>query len=468
MIADALAGLSPEVRDALMAEVFAEAERRNIAKRMSIRGRELRGAMRDIRDARYPEVIISGPAGTGKSLGILDWINWLCWTYPRIRVLIVRKVRADLANSGLVTFERHVLGEDNPICNTIQRKDRRNYLYPNGSEIVVGGLDRETSVMSQEYDIIYVQEAIELTESEWESLSTRKRNYAMPFQMLIGDTNPGQPDHWILRRVERGDTKMYATTHEDNPAYWDVEKGDWTDIGRDYVLGSLERLTGTRKERLRFGRWVIAEGAVFGDWNPAIHVVEDFEIPAMWTRIRSIDFGFTNPFVCQWWAFDPDGRMYLYREIYRTERLVQDHAKLIKDLSKDERIVATVADHDAEDRATLERHGVRTILANKSISAGIQALQERMRIAGDGKPRFFILRSALIDPDPALTDPDRGDRRPSCTREEIAGIVWDDKKKKEQPIDRDNHGYDAARYAAMWWTDKKPVKVSKSNPFYGR
>jgi predicted transcriptional regulator len=40
-----------------------------------------------------------------------------------------------------------------------------------------------------------------------------------------------------------------------------------------------------------------------------------------------VDFGYTNPFVMQWWAEDPDGRLYLYREIYRTRRLVEDHAK---------------------------------------------------------------------------------------------------------------------------------------------
>ena len=33
----------------------------------------------------------------------------------------------------------------------------------------------------------------------------------------------------------------------------------------------------------------------------------------------SVDFGFTNPIVIQWWAEDPDGRLYLYRELYRDE-----------------------------------------------------------------------------------------------------------------------------------------------------
>ena len=32
-----------------------------------------------------------------------------------------------------------------------------------------------------------------------------------------------------------------------------------------------------------------------------------------------VDFGYTNPFTCQWWAMDHDGRLYLYREIFHQE-----------------------------------------------------------------------------------------------------------------------------------------------------
>jgi uncharacterized membrane protein len=54
-------------------------------------------------------------------------------------------------------------------------------------------------------------------------------------------------------------------------------------------------------------------------------------------------------------------------------------------LSQGEAIEATVADHDAEDRATLERYGVYTQPATKDVSPGIQAVQARLRRAGDGK-----------------------------------------------------------------------------------
>jgi phage terminase large subunit len=188
---------------------------------------------------------------------------------------------------------------------------------------------------------------------------------------------------------------------------------------------------------------------VYDGWDPAIHLIDSFEIPADWRRVRSIDFGFTNPFVCQWWALDPDGRMYLYRELYGTRKLVEDWCVDIVDLSQGERIEATYADHDAEDRATAERHGVYTQPANKAISPGIQRTQTRMRKAGDNKPRLFILRDSLVQRDSEL----EANRKPCSTPEEMEMYIWEvaasGKPNKEKPKDKDNHGADAMRYAVM-------------------
>ncbi|NED79967.1 terminase, partial [Streptomyces sp. SID11233] len=118
----------------------------------------------------------------------------------------------------------------------------------------------------------------------------------------------------------------------------------------------------------------------------------------------------------------------MYREIYRTQRLVEDHARDILRLvracaqccgSKREahdcqackacrlewtepRPQAVICDHDAEDRATLERHlGLATTPAKKGKSTGIQAAQGRLKVAGDGRPRLMLMRSALVERDQA-------------------------------------------------------------------
>jgi hypothetical protein len=40
-------------------------------------------------------------------------------------------------------------------------------------------------------------------------------------------------------------------------------------------------------------------------------------------------------------------------------------------------------------------------------------------------------------------------KKPGCTEEEIDGYIWDlanNRKKGEEPVDKDNHGLDALRY----------------------
>lgn len=420
---------------------------------MSVHPFELRGNNLAIQTMNDEEILLSGPAGTGKTLAILKRLNDVAWQYPGARILIVRKVRADLAQTTLVTFERDILGFNNPICHGVRRENRQSYRYPNGSEIVVGGMDRPGKILSGEYHVIYAAEATEFELTDWEFFLMRLgRDGVVPFAQIIADTNPAYPTHWLKQRADAGLCRLLPTFHTDNAAYyeWDQAGGKWveTERGRRY-MGKLQRLTGVRRLRYLDGKWVQAEGAVYADWDENIHYINAFPIPRAWKRFRAIDEGYTNPFVCLWFAQDPDGRLYVYRQIYKTRRLVEDHARDIVQLSTNEDIAYTVADWDAEDRATLERHGVPTLPAEKGIISGIQAVQERLRIAGDGKPRLFVLRGSLAERDEDLAE----GGQPVDIVGEFGAYVWqktaEGRAQKEVPIDLWNHAMDALRYGVV-------------------
>ncbi len=397
-----------------------------------------------------PEAILSGPAETGKTRTALEKLDGLCWKYPGAQCAIVRKTRASMTGSVLQTYEKKVLPADSPV-QKYGGSQVEWYDYPNGSRIFVGGMDHPQKVLSSERDFVYVNQAEELTLDDWETLSTRVTGRAgnAPYAQLFGDCNPGPSNHWILDRAAAGKLTLLESRHEDNPTLFDPATGAITAQGRR-SLATLDNLTGIRHRRLRLGQWASAEGAVYEEWDRAIHLVDPFPIPKEWIRIRAIDFGFTNPFVCGWWAFDGDGRMYLYREIYFTRRLVEDHARQILALEEGEYITATVADHDAEARATLEDRGIYTVPAKKAVDVGIQAVQARLRKAGDGRPRIFLFRNALVEADPALI----AAHKPISTEQEWESYVWakapDGKPNKEQPEKKDDHGMDQTRYAAMW------------------
>lgn len=420
------------------------------------------GAARELFHCRAPEVLLSGPAGTGKSLACLFKLHLAASRVPGFRGLILRKTRTSLTESALVTFERDVLPPEHPARRGPSRAMRRAYGYPSNAEIIVGGLDDVTRIMSTDYDVIYVQEAIELVEATWEALTTRLRNGKLPYQQLLADTNPDAPTHWLKRRCDSGRTILLESRHQDNPTLWAA--GNWTPLGRDYVA-KLDQLTGPRLHRYRHGRWVQAEGVVYEGWDPAVHLVERFRIPNDWPRVLAVDFGYTNPFVCQWWAVDPDGRLYRYREIYHTRRLVEDHARRIAELSKGEPApVVIVCDHDAEDRATLERHlGQETTAAVKEKSPGLQAVAARLRPAGDGRPRLYLLKGSLDERDPDLD----AAKRPCCTEEEFDSYVWSlagGRRKGEEPVKQHDHGCDALRYL-VWGMDCGQAVEAEPEPW---
>lgn len=396
-----------------------------------------------------------GPAGTGKSLSCLEKLNLQAIKYSGMRGLIVRKTQVSLTSSALVTWRKLVVPElmqDGYITfYGGGPEEPAQYRYANGSKINIGGMDKATKIMSTEYDVVYVQEATELVEDDWESITTRLRNWVMPYQQLMSDCNPSYPTHWLNLRGKSGRTTFLESRHEDNPALFD-EQGNITPQGAEYMR-KLDNLTGVRYLRLRKGIWAASEGVIYDQWDDEANIIEPFMIPKEWPRYWSVDFGFTNPFVCQFWAEDPDGRLYLYREIYRTQRLVEDHARFIMSIVRpngrwrEPEPVAVICDHDAEDRATLERHlGRSTVPATKTVSDGLQAVQARIKKAGDGKPRLFIMRGATIDRDNSLSDR----KVPASTEEEIPGYVWAPVKEgnalKDEPLKKDDHGCDAMRY----------------------
>lgn len=445
-----------------------------------------RGACVDAFKHRGAELLLSGPAGTGKSRALLEKLHAMAMLNPGMSGLIVRKVAATLPTTALRTWTKHVVAEA-MACGLVDyfggsQSEAPGYRYSNGGKLDIGGMDKASKIMSSEYDVIYVQEAVELTITDWEALTTRLRNGVMRFQQIMADTNPDRPEHWLKQRADRGQVHMIESRHTDNPLYF-TEDGTPTPEGAAY-MAVLDGLTGVRRLRLKDGLWVGAEGMIYEEWDSAVHLVPWFEIPREWPRLWSIDFGHTHPFVLQCWAIDPDGRMYRYREIFATKRTVDQHAVTIlglvrtpapglqlpdgesADPRKREQWVwtepeptAIVCDHDAEGRDTLSTWlGRKTVAANKRIKEGIEAVQRRLRYddTADGRPRIFLLADATVSRDTLLSEA----LLPCSTEEEITGYVWDESK--DMPVKIRDDGLDAMRYAVMHLDQRKRARADRA------
>ena len=449
---------------------------------------EARGACLRIFSMKDAELLISGPAGTGKSRACLEKVLMMCLRTPNIRAAILRKTLASLGSTALVTWRNYVAKEALATGECVyyggSAQEPPQYRFKNGSTVTIGGMDRPTRIMSSEYDIIYVQEATELTLEDIEFINTRLRNWRVSFQQLLMDCNPAGDTHWLKLRANDGKTKLIESRHEDNPVLFNYDPvtklHTVTEKGAAYIA-KLDALTGVRHKRLRLGLWVSAEGIIYEGYDPAKHVVdwefdengERIQLPDEWERYWVIDFGFVHPFVCQWWAVDPDGNAYMYREIYYTHRTVEEHAATMlaqvthkeeekwydhfnkrwrtreKTIWLEPRPTAIICDWDAQARRTLEKHlGMGTQAANKDVDTGIDLVQDRWKVFPDGTTRMFYMADTLVEKDPRLVE----DLRPTCTKEEIPNYRWKimpDGRTKSEPVKQDDDGMDTTRYLVM-------------------
>lgn len=436
-----------------------------------------RGAAADLFRDSGPEVAIVGSAGTGKTVAALMKLHVDSSRVRGMQSLIVRQTHASLTASTLVAFEQFVAQQE--IASGKLKwfggsgSKPPGYRYRNGSMIMVGGMDNPGKVLSMSLDRVLVDEANQVSVTAYETLLTRLRGTAPTYKQIVTACNPDHPKHWLKERADSRDNamRMYTSRHEDNP-YLCNRNGVWTEAGLDY-LRFLDSLTGVRRLRYRDGLWAAAEGLVFSAWRDSVNVVEPDQVPADSRLFLSVDFGFSNAFVCQWWRVDGDGRMYLVREIHQKQVLVEDHARRIKAILEENRETegmpfAVVCDHDAEDRATLTKHlELPTVAAKKAVSRGVQLVESRLRPAGDGKPRLMVVRGCTMGRDLVAETA----KTPRGFLEEVNGYVWEmtrgpDGIPRETPLKLNDHSMDAGRYAVAHLDWHEPSK--KHNPAAAR
>ena len=340
----------------------------------------------------------------------------------------------------------------------------------NGSEILGAGLDsaeRVQKIMGTEFCTVFINEATQISFETYQKLKTRiVQSIPGISNKLVIDCNPLNEYHWIFQYFHLGNDpesgeslpdKVLKRCHQrtwvpaDNPSL------------RPADLEILESLVGTEYQRLYKGQWVNREGLVYPGWSGAI--VEPFPIPESWPVVAAVDFGFTNPFAFGWFAYDKSNEIwYLFDEYYVAEKTVAKHCAELRygplicpqeNVANGEYIRREtipnwiVADHDAEDRATMAENGFPTKGADKDIASGIQAVTRLIEATQGLRLRIFR----------------------TCTNAntEAALYRWpetkDQKNANEAPLAVRDHMMDLVRYFAKEVLPTRGVLVTRSaNP----
>lgn len=167
--------------------------------------------------SRY--LVLKGGSGSGKSVFAAQKIIIRCLLEPGHRILIVRKVATTLRSSVFQLFNDLLSEYDLKAVCDINKTERR-ITFPRGSEIVMAGLDDPEKIKSiAGISSVWVEEATELTEADFNQLELRVRGDTVSYKQFIITFNPIDVNHWLKRRffdTPDANVSTLRTTYRDN------------------------------------------------------------------------------------------------------------------------------------------------------------------------------------------------------------------------------------------------------------
>ncbi len=296
-------------------------------------------------------ICYGGARGGGKSHVSRIKMCLLAFNYPGIQILLLRRTLKELR-------ENHVLQLQKLLKNIANYKDNtKEFLFPNGSRIVLGYCDNEKDVLQyqgQAYEVIVLEEATHFTEFQFQTLTESNRmsgNLKKAFVPRMYFTcNPGGVGHaWVKRLFIDKDYKV-----TENPEDYIFipslvfENKYIMEKDPNYVK-VLENLPEDRKQAMLYGNWDVFDGQFFREFNRNIHVIEPFEIPLEWNRYIAMDYGL-DMFAVLFIAVDTKGKAYVYNEIHKSDLIVSDARQTLKSIMRNHKYKAIYAPPDLWNR----------------------------------------------------------------------------------------------------------------------
>jgi len=241
-------------------------------------------------DTNSRVILLAGAAGGGKSRVAAEKIHGYLQKYPGATALVVRKTFASMKNSTLLFLQNEVIGLQ---AGVKHNKSDHRFEYPNGSVLAYGGMYTEQQRESIRgvgsaggLDIVWMEEATQFDESDYDELLFRLRGRAAPWRQIILSTNPDGPLHWInLRLILGRGATLYESRFDDN--FYNPT---------DY-RETMEQSTGVERKRLFEGQWAKGGQLTYDMWRdggPESHVTENADYIA---GVGSVYWGVDDGYV---------------------------------------------------------------------------------------------------------------------------------------------------------------------------
>ena len=272
-------------------------------------------------------IVAGGARGGGKTYFIVAAAVLCAILYPGLRIMIIRKSLDELRQQ---IIENELLKRYYPGKLFKWRDGKKTAYFPNGSVIYFRSIEDERrdvrKVQGVEFGMLLLDEGNQLSEEAIRKLLGSMRDFGdSGFKpTMIMTCNPGgECDDYVMRYWENPDYSKWTQEElaiKSEYRFIPFTIYDNPNADPSYIR-YLETLPDDLKQQWLYGKWGIASGAFFTEFDRRVHVIEPFHIPEDWTRFMSVDLGYgLHPSVCLLAAQDPKtGCVYVYDEISTTD-----------------------------------------------------------------------------------------------------------------------------------------------------
>ena len=393
----------------------------------------------------YDEFSYFGAFRCGKSFSQQLSVYLICCAYSNTKAVYVRDTYDQLKDSVIKQFN-DLFAEWGEYEYYESAREAR---FKNGSVLKFRTFEKDTGILSAEYDLIAVCQAEDLNYELFLQLIGRASGKVLGEKgIILVEGNPAAG--WVKERYK---DQIEAVLKDKRIFFLEGKTEDNPHITKEYIKSLIDNYPKFWLDRYLYGLWDNRDELVLSEFNEnenLIDVIDPKIIHKDYIRRNGFDYGWENPTANIWGYVDYDGFLTIYDEYYANHTLSIDIAKAtfrhdyeeVNGILQKVRSILTAADHSMKGiKRPVKDDEIRTVWTELE-DAGMKLLPCNKEELSN-----IVLTNTLFK-----TKKIRITKNCVNLIREIKNWKWkriklgQDKNQFEEPTDKDNHGCDALNY----------------------
>lgn len=260
----------------------------------------------------YNEFAFFGGFICGKSFAQQLVIFLICCNYNNVRALYVRDTYSQLIDSVISQFNRDFANYG----AFKYKKTDREFVFYNNSSIKCRAFDKDTNILSSEYDLIASCQTEDINEELFLQLFGRLSGNNLPKRLLFSE---GNPSNTFVKKRYKDATKEELR----NKNIFFIEASTYLNqknLSPDYIKTLESTYPSNWIKRFVYSEWSSIDEMVFSEFCEDKHVI-DVSLPSL-NEEKAIggDYGYRNPTAFVWVYKDYDDNYIVYDEWSASEK----------------------------------------------------------------------------------------------------------------------------------------------------